>query len=132
NRYGATVRSPWRIVLGKADNRFFPVMVMLEEFAIYRFLGHVDMLADARRAAAQEQSDKESEQKAQDLAARRALWQSVEAAKPAEEKAKAALKLAVMLLKAGRTEPARRRLQEVIDQFPDTNAAAEAAELLKQ
>jgi hypothetical protein len=132
NGYGATVRSRWRIVLGRADNHFFPVIVILEEFGIYRFQGHVDMLAEARQAARQELVDREAAQKAKDLAARRALWQAVESAKPAEEKAQAALKMAVILLKQGRNEPARRRLQEVIDQFPGTDAAAEAAKLLKQ
>jgi hypothetical protein len=132
NGYGATVRSRWRILLGRADNHFFPVIVILEEFGIYRFQGYVDMLAEARQAARQELVDREAAQKTKDLAARRALWQAVESAKPAEEKAQAALKMAVSLLKLGRTEPARRRLQEVIDQFPGTDAAAEAAKLLEQ
>ncbi len=132
NGYGATVRSRWRIVLGRADNHFFPVIVILEEFGIYRFQGHVDMLAEARQAARQELVDREAAQKAKDLAARRALWQAVESAKPAEEKAQAALKLAVDLLAAGREAPARKRLQEVIDKYPDTDAAAEAEVLLKQ
>ena len=42
------------------------------------------------------------------------------------------LKLAQSLLDAGRIEPARKRLQDVIDTFPDTGAAAEAAELLEK
>lgn len=132
NGYGATVRSSWRILLGRTDEKFFPVMVMLEEFAIYRFRGHVAMLAEARQAAWQERAAREAAQKANELAVSRAMWKAIEAAKSEEEKAQAALKLAVSLLEAGRTAPARRRLQEVIDKFPDTNAAAQAEELLKK
>jgi TolA-binding protein len=93
--------------------------------------GHVEMLAEARRAAWQQVEAQAAAQKATELAANRAVWQAIDAAKPAEEKARAALKLAIDLLSAGREEPARRRLQDVIDKFPGTGAAAQAEELLK-
>jgi len=92
----------------------------------------VEMLAEARDAAWTQRKAKAAEKKASDLAASRAVWKAIDAARPAEEKAGAALKLAVSLLAAGREEPARRRLQEVIDKFPGTIAAAEAEALLKK
>jgi TolA-binding protein len=73
-----------------------------------------------------------SAQKTLQLAASRAAWKALEESKPAEEKAEAALKLAQSLLDAGRTEPARKRLQELIEKFPGTRAAAKAEELLKK
>jgi hypothetical protein len=132
NDYGIQVRSHWRILLARADDSFFPVMAQLGDFEIYRMRGHVEMLAETRRAAWQEREAQAAAQKANELAASRALWKAIDAAKPAEEKARAALKLAVDLLAAGREEPARRRLQEVIDKFPGTSAAAKAAELLAE
>lgn len=131
NDYGVIVRSRWRIMLARADDVFFPVMAQLGDFEIYRMRGHVEMLADGRREAWQEREAQAAAQKASELAANRAVWQAIDKARPAEEKARAALKLAVDLLAAGREEPARRRLQEVIDKFPGTNAASEAQELLK-
>ncbi|MGE5192165.1 MAG: tetratricopeptide repeat protein [Deltaproteobacteria bacterium] len=132
NEYGVVVRSRWRVVLGRADDTFFPVMAALEGFEIFRTRGHVEMLAEAREAAREQRQRTAAEQKAKELSANRAVWKAIDEAKPAEEKAAAALKLAVSLLDAGRKEPARRRLREVIDRFPDTRAAAEAGELLQQ
>ncbi len=132
NDYGAMVRSHWRILLGRTEDSFFPVMAILEEFGIYRMRGHVQMLAEARQAAWQRLEVAAAEQKAKELAASRAVWKAIETAKPDEEKAAAALKLAVSLLDVGRKEAAQRRLQEIIEKFPDTSAAARAAELLKE
>jgi hypothetical protein len=132
NDYGVRVRSHWRVMLARADDRFFPVMAQLGDFEIYRMRGHVEMLAEARRAAWQEVEAQAAVQKANELAANRAVWQAIDAAKPAEEKARAALKLAVDLLAAGREEPARRRLHEVIEKFPGTKAASEAEEFLRE
>ncbi len=132
NDYGVRVRSHWRILLARAADSFFPVMAQLGDFEIYRMRGHVEMLAEARRAAWQELEARPPHGRANELAANRAVWQAIDAAKPAEEKARAALKLAVDLLGAGREAPARRRLQEVIDQFPGTSAAAQAEELLAE
>ncbi|MBI3861665.1 MAG: hypothetical protein HY290_07195 [Planctomycetia bacterium] len=50
NDYGVMVRSWWRIMLGRVDDKFFPVVVSLEGRPIYQMRGHVDMLQDARRA----------------------------------------------------------------------------------
>jgi len=132
NDYGVIVRSGWRILLARADDAFFPIMAQLGDFEIYRMRGHVEMLAEGRREAWQEREAQAAAQKATELAANRAVWQAIDKARPAEEKARAALKLAIDLLAAGREEPARRRLQEVIDKFPDTNAAGEAEELLRE
>jgi hypothetical protein len=132
NEYGVMVRSRWRILLGRADDNYFPVTATLEGLEIYRTRGHVEMLAEARKAAAEQRQKAAADRKAQELTANRAVWKANEEAKPAEEKAAAALKLAVSLLNAGRKEPARRRLQEVIEKYPDTAAAAQAAELLLQ
>jgi hypothetical protein len=132
NGYGVMVRSRWRILLGRADDTFFPVTATLEGLEIFRTRGHVEMLAEARKAASEQRQRTAAEQKAKELAANRAVWKAIDEAKPADEKAAAALKLAVSLLNAGRKEPARRRLQEVIEKFPDTPSAAEAAELLQQ
>lgn len=132
NDYGARVRSHWRIMLAREADRFFPVMAQLGDFEIYRMRGHVEMLAEARRQAWQERESQAAAQKADELAANRAVWQAIDAAKPAEEKARAALKLASDLLAAGREEPARRRLQEVIDKYPGTKAAGQAEEMLAE
>jgi hypothetical protein len=131
NDYGVMVRSGWRTLLARADDSFFPVMQQLGDFEVYRMRGHVAMLAEARQTAWQERQAQAATEKASELAANRAIWKAIDAAKPAEEKARAALKLAVDLLAAGREEPARKRLQEVIDKFPGTNAASKAQELLK-
>jgi hypothetical protein len=130
NEYGSVVRSPWRILLARAEDRFFPVMVQLGDFEVHRRRGHVEMLAEARRAAWQEREAQAAAQKTNELAASRAVWKANAAARPADEKARAALKLALDLLAAGREGPARRRLQDVIDNFPGTSAAAEAEEEL--
>jgi hypothetical protein len=132
NGYGVTVRSRWRIVLGRADDFYFPVMVLLEGRGIFQMRDYAAMLDEARQAAVQERLALGAARKAEQVAANRAVWKALVDAKPDEEKAAAALKLAVSLLTAGRKEPAHRRLQELIDKFPGTNAAAEAAELLKQ
>jgi hypothetical protein len=132
NEYGVLIQSHWRILIGRADDNFFPVTAMLEGFEIFRTRGHVEMLAEARKAAWEQRQRAAAEHKSQELAANRAVWKANEEAKPAEEKAAAALKLAVSLLNAGRKDPARRRLLEVIDRFPGTDAAAEAGELLRQ
>jgi hypothetical protein len=131
NGYGVTVRSRWRIVLGRADDFFFPVMVLLEGRGIFQMRDYVTILDEARQAAVQERLALAAARKAKEVAANRAAWKALADAKPDEEKAAAALKLATSLLTAGRKEPAHRRLQELIDKFPGTNAAAEAAELLK-
>jgi len=130
NGYGIRVRSHWRILLGRLDDSFFPVMAVLEGVQIFRMHGHVEMLATARRTALETREMQAAAQKADELAANRAAWKAIDEAKPLEEKAEAALKLAESLLAAGREEPARRRLQEIIDKFPETRAAAKAEELL--
>ncbi len=132
NEYGVMVRSRWQILAGRADDTFFPIMASLEGSEIFRTRGHVEMLAEARKTAWEQRQRTAADQKANEIAANRAVWKAIDEAKPAEEKAAAALKLAVSLLNAGRKAPARRRLLEVIDKFPDTPAAAEASELLQQ
>ena len=124
------VRSHWRILLARADDSFFPVMGTAARglLEVYRMPGHVEMLAEARREAWQEREAQVAAQKADELAANRAVWQAIDASKPAEEKARAALNLALDLLAAGREEPARRRLQEVIDKYPGTSASQGRAE----
>ncbi|HEY3963318.1 MAG TPA: hypothetical protein VGM05_02095 [Planctomycetaceae bacterium] len=132
NDHGLFVRSRWRIMIGRVDDKFFPVVVSLEGFPVYQMRGHVAMLQDARRADVQRKTAQVDAKNAKELAENRALWQSNAAAKPAERKAREALKLAVDLLDAGRHEPAHRRLQEIIERYPDTSAAAEAEKLLEQ
>jgi TolA-binding protein len=94
--------------------------------------GHVEMLQDARKAEFEAQAAREKDKKEKELAANRAVWQANAAAKPAEQKAREALKLAVGLLEAGQRQPAHRRLRELIEKYPGTIAAAEAEELLKE
>lgn len=130
NRYGLRIGSHWRMVLGRDDNRFFPVRAALEGVQIFRMSGDVEMLAEARRAEVEYREAQAAALRTEELAASRAAWKALDEAKPVEEKADAALKLAKSLLDAGREEPARRRLQEVIDKFPETRAAARAEELL--
>ncbi len=132
NDYGVRVSSRWRVLLARADDSFFPVMAQLGDFEIYRMPGYMEMLADARQAAWQERESQAVAKKADELALNRAVWQAIDAAKPAEEKARAAFKLAVDLLAAGREEPARRRLQEVIDKYPGTKAARDAEKMLAE
>lgn len=131
NDYGVVVRSRWRVMLGRSNDLFFPVVVSLEGHPVYQMRGHVEMLQDARRADQQQKEAQAAAKKATDLAVNRALWQANAAAKPDEQKASEALKMARDLLEAGRNEPARRRLQEIVEKFPGTSAAAEAEELLK-
>jgi hypothetical protein len=132
NDYGYDVRSNWRIVLARDTASFFPVLASLEGVEIYYLRSHPDLLTEARKDALQKRQADANEKKSRSLAEKRAVWQAIDSIKPAEAKAQAALQLATDLLKAGRTDPARRRLQEVIDNFPDTDAAAQAAELLKK
>lgn len=130
NDYGVKVRSRWRVLLAREADEFFPVMAQLGDFEIYRMRGYVELLAEGRRVAWQERQAQAAAQKADELAANRALWQAIDAAKPAEEKARAALKLARDLWAAGREAPARRRLQELIEKYPGTQAARQAEEML--
>jgi hypothetical protein len=132
NGFGVRVPVQWRIMIGRADDSFFPVTGLLEGVEVYRMQGHAEMLLDARQRAWQERQDQAAARKANELAQNRALWKARDEARPLEDKARAALKLATILLNDGRTEPGRKRLQEVIDKFPGTTAAAEAEELLKQ
>jgi hypothetical protein len=132
NDYGVTVRTHWRMILGRAEDIFFPVMVSLDGREVYHRRDYVKVLAGARLSAEQELQTQAAARKAKEVAADRAGWKAADEAKPEEEKAAAALKLAVSLLTAGRKEPAHKRLEELIDKFPGTKAAAEAAELLKQ
>lgn len=130
NDYGVQVGSRWRIMIGRVDDKFFPVVVTLEGLPVYQMRGHVAMLQDARLAEAQQKAALAEANKAEELAENRAAWQASAAAKPAEQKAREALKLALALLDAGRIEPAHRRLREIIEKFPDTAAAAEAEQML--
>jgi hypothetical protein len=130
-RFGRTVRSHWRLLLGRDGAGYFPEMAALEGHEIYQMPDHRQLLADARQAAWDARQAQESARKTLQLAESRAAWKALDEAKPAEEKAEAALKLAQSLLDAGRTEPARKRLQELIEKFPGTRAAARAKELLK-
>jgi hypothetical protein len=107
-------------------------MASLDGVEIYHLQSHPQLLVDVREAEIQHRESQAATAKAEVLAAKREVWHEIDAAKPAEKKAEAALKLAVSLLDAGRIEPARKRLQDVIDKFPDTRAAAEAAELLEK
>jgi hypothetical protein len=132
NDYGVPVYSRWRIMIGRADDKFFPVVVSLEGAPVYQMQGHVAMLQDARRDNQQRQTAEAEAKKARELAAARAVWQANAEAKPVEQKAREALKMAVDLLEAGRREPAHRRLREIVEKYPDTSAAAEAEVLLKQ
>jgi hypothetical protein len=131
-RFGLTMRSRWRVLLGRDGAGFFPEVAALEGHEIYQMPDHKQLLADARQAAWDQRQAQESARKTVELAESRAAWKALEEARPAEEKADAALKLAQSLLDAGRTEPARRRLQELIERFPGTRAAEEAEALLKK
>lgn len=132
NDFGARVPAHWRIMVGRADDSFFPVTALLEGIEVYRMQGHVEMLVDARQRAWQARQDQAAADKAKELAANRAVWKARDEARPLEDKAQAAFKLATILLNDGRTEPGRKRLQEVIDKFPGTKAATEAEALLKE
>lgn len=129
---GARVRSSWRLVLERSDGEFLPVLASLEGREIFYLRGHREMLLEARMAALEERKLEKARKKREELAREQSIRRSIEASKPVETKAQAALKLAVDLLTAGRTEAARRRLQEVIERFPDTSAAAQAEELLQK
>jgi len=132
NEYGYMARSPWRVVLGREGDEFFPIVAALDGFAIYHLRSHSDLIREARRVAVHERQKAATEKNAQNLAEKNAVWQAINAAKPPEVKARAALKLALNLLAAGRVEAAYGRLQELIEKFPDTEAAAEARELLNK
>jgi hypothetical protein len=131
-RFSRKVRSHWRLLLGRDGAGFFPEMAALEGHEIYQMPDHRQLLADARQAAWDLKQSQESARKTVQLAENRAAWKAIEDARSAEEKAEAALKLAQSLLDAGRTEPARKRLQGLIEKFPGTRAAAKAEELLKE
>jgi len=132
NDFGVRVPVQWRIMVGRSDDSFFPITALLEGVEIFRMPGHAQLLADGRQRAWQERQDQAAARKAQELAQNRALWKARDDARPLEDKARAALKLATILLNDGRTDAGRKRLQEVIDKFPGTTAAAEAEGLLKQ
>lgn len=132
NGYGYMARSPWRVVLGRDGTAFFPIIASLDGFAVYHCRSHSDLIREARRAAVQERQKEAAAKTAQELAEKNAVWQAINAAKPADVKAQAALKLALNLLAAGKVEAAYGRLQELIEKFPDTEAAAEARELLNK
>jgi hypothetical protein len=132
NDFGVRVPAHWRIMIARSDDSFFPVTALLEGVEVYRMRGHWEMLMDARQEAWQEQRDQVTARKERDVAESRAAWKAREEAKPVEEKAQAALKLATILINAGRTEAAQGRLKEVIEKFPGTAAAAEAQGLLNQ
>lgn len=86
----------------------------------------------AKVKADQEKKSQEVAKRVKELPGKRAAWKSQEEAKSAEDKAQAALKLAKDLLKAERREAADRRLKEIVEKYPGTDAAAEAADLLKK
>jgi multidrug efflux pump subunit AcrA (membrane-fusion protein) len=125
-------RWTWRMVIARLDDSFLPVTVSLNGVEIYHLRSHSQLLADVRQAEIENRQFQAETAKAEELAAKRAVWKELDAAKPAEQKAEAALKLATSLLDAGRIEPARKRLQDVIDRFPGTRAAAQAADLLER
>ena len=127
---GGIRRSHWRMVVARLDDSFLPVTASLDGVEIYHLRSHPQLLVDVREAEIHNREMQAAAAKAEELAAKRAVWKEIDATKPAEQKAEAALKLAVSLLDAGRIEPARKRLQDVIEKFPDTRAATEAAELL--
>ncbi len=131
-RDGGRRRAPWRMVVARLDDSFFPVTVSLEGVEIYHLRSHVQLLVEVREAEIHNRESLAAAAKAEELAAKRAVWKEIDATRPAEQKAEAALKLAVSLLDAGRIEPARKRLQDVIAKFPGTRAATEAAELLEK
>jgi hypothetical protein len=131
-RDGGIRRSHWRMVVARLDDSFLPVTTSLEGVEIYHLRSHVQLLVDVREAEIRNRESLTAAAKAEELAAKRAVWKEIDATRPVEQKAEAALKLAVSLLDAGRIEPARKRLQDVIAKFPDTRAATEAAELLEK
>jgi hypothetical protein len=131
-RAGGIRQSRWRMVVARLNDSFLPITVSLEGVEIYHLRSHVQLLVDVREAEIHNRESQASAAKAEELAAKRAVWKEIDATRPAEQKAEAALKLAVSLLDAGRIEPAHKRLQDVIAKFPDTRAAAEAAELLEK
>jgi hypothetical protein len=124
--------SQWRVLIARLDDSFIPVMASLDGVEIYHLRSHPQLLVDVREAEIKNRESQAAAAKAEELAAKRAVWKEIDATRPAEQKAEAALKLAVSLLDAGRIEPARKRLHDVIEKFPDTRAAAEAAELLEK
>ena len=123
-------RPQWRMVIARLDDSYIPVTVSLNGVEIYHLRSHSQLLSDVRQTEIEQRQLQTDAAKAEELAAKRAVWKELEATKPAEQKAEAALKLATSLLDAGRIDPARKRLQEVIDKFPGTLAAAQAANLL--
>jgi hypothetical protein len=129
---GGIRRSQWRMIIARLDDSFLPVMASLDGVEIYHLRSHPQLLMDVREAEIQNREWQAAAAKAEELAAKRAVWKEIDATRSAEQKAEAALKLAVSLLDAGRIEPARKRLEGVIDKFPDTRAAAEAAQLLEK
>jgi hypothetical protein len=132
NEYGYSVRSSWRMMVARHADSFFPVLTSLEGVEVYYLRSHADLLTDGREEAIRRRNAAASKRKTRSIAEKRAVWKALDAAKSSETKAQAALQLAVDLLAAGRTEPAHRRLQELIDRYPETQAAEKAAELLKQ
>jgi hypothetical protein len=132
NDFGVRVPAHWKIIVARFDDSFFPVTALLEGVEVYRMRGHWEMLVDARQEAWQAQKDEVTARKEREVAENRAAWKAREEARPVEEKAQAALKLATILLNAGRTEAAQVRLKEVIEKYPGSSAAAEAEGLLKE
>ncbi|MBS0264120.1 MAG: hypothetical protein JSS02_19445 [Planctomycetes bacterium] len=130
NQYGIPIRSAWRAMVGRTNDRFFLVFASLEGQPIYQMTGHAHLLQAARQAYQERLTAAEQSRKQRQLAADRAAWRASAAAKPEEQKAREMLKLAEMLLRAGRREPAHRRLLEVINQYPYSQAAVEAELLL--
>jgi hypothetical protein len=132
NDHGYNVHSAWRILLAREADWFFPVLASLAGVEVYYLRSHADMLAEARKDAIKKRNMAAREKKSRSLAEKRAVWKALDAVKGTEAKAQAALQLAVDLLAAGRTEPARRRLQDLIDSYPGTQAAEKAEELLEK
>jgi hypothetical protein len=132
NDYGYSVRSCWRMMVARRADSFLPVLASLEGIEVYYLRSHADLLAEGREDAIRRRNAAASKKKTRSIAGKRAVWKALEAVKSEETKAQAALRLAVDLLAAGRTEPAHRRLQELIDNYPETEAAEKAAKLLKK
>jgi hypothetical protein len=81
-------------------------------------------------AEAAERAKREAELKARIEAEERE--KAAKAARVAEQRATSRLKFAQQLLEAGKKEDAKFRLQKLIEDYPDTKAAAEARQLLKR
>lgn len=126
NSFGVMIRGDWRMELIHAEGDFRAVTFWFDDQQLYQDEKYVQLVKHAIETDAAAEKELKKAERLDRAAAAKEKADS----RSDEEKAEAMLRNARALL-AGNKKAAKKRFQEIVDKFPDTDAASKAAASLE-